>query len=88
MDMGNIFNDFAFVEVLGVISVITDLIGYFADSNFAGKIVVVVLILMNCWAISIMVNKNSDLKKIRQSNARDEKRLNELATILDYKDAN
>lgn len=88
MDMGNIFTDFAFVEVLGIISVLTDLIGYFADSNIAGKIVVIVLIFMNCWAISIMVNKNSDLKKIRQLNARDEKRLNELATILDYNDAN
>ncbi len=64
------------------------LFSYFADSNLAGKGVIVVLALLNCWAISIMVNKFADLRRIRSANARDEKRINDLANMMDYQDAN
>lgn len=63
-------------------------IDYFVDSNFAGKLVIVVLVLINCWAIAFIVSKFSELRKIRRANARDEKRINELATMVDYDDAN
>ena len=38
-------------------------IDYFIDSNFAGKLVIFVLVFLNCWAIAIMLNKFFDLKK-------------------------
>jgi biopolymer transport protein TolQ len=63
-------------------------IDYFIDSNFAGKLVILALVLLNCWAIAIMLSKFSDLKKIRRANARDEKRINELASMMDYDDQN
>ena len=63
-------------------------IDYFIDSNFAGKLVIFVLVFLNCWAIAIMLNKFFDLKKIRQANARDEKRINQLTSMADYDDAN
>ena len=63
-------------------------IDYFIDSNFAGKLVIFVLAFLNCWAIAIMLNKYFDLKKIRRANARDEKRINQLASMADYDDAN
>lgn len=61
---------------------------YFVDSNFAGKFVIFLLAFLNCWAIAIMLNKFFDLKKIRRANARDEKRINQLASMADYDDAN
>lgn len=82
--MGTALAKFSLVEVVGLASVFD----YFADSNLAGKVVIFVLALLNCWAISIMFNKNSDLKKIRKSNSRDEKRINELGSMMDYEDAN
>ena len=62
-------------------------IDYFIDSNFAGKLVIFVLVFLNCWAIAIMLSKFFDLK-IRQANARDEKRINQLRSMADYDDAN
>ena len=38
-------------------------IDYFIDSNFAGKLVIFVLVFLNCWAIAIMLSKFFDLKK-------------------------
>ncbi len=63
-------------------------IDYFIDSNFAGKLVIFVLVFLNCWAIAIMLSKYSDLKKIRKANARDERRINELPSMKEYDDAN
>ena len=63
-------------------------VDYFIDSNFAGKLVIFVLAFLNCWAIAIMLSKYVDLKKIRRANARDEKRINQLASMADYEDAN
>ena len=60
---------------------------YFVDSNFAGKMVIVVLAVMNCYAVSLMLSKFQELKKANNHNARDEKRLNDLPTIYDYDDA-
>ena len=59
--MGNIFAELAFAEVLGTAGIFD----YFVDSNMAGKGVIFVLALLNCWALSIMFSKKSDLKKIR-----------------------
>ena len=82
--MGNLLTEYNFVPLLGS----ADLFSYFADSNFAGKVVIFVLALLNCWAISIMLSKNSELKRIRRANARDEKKINELSNMVDYDDAN
>jgi len=60
---------------------------YFVDSNFAGKMVIVVLAVMNCYAVSLMLSKFQELKKANNHNARDEKRLNDLPSIYDYDDA-
>lgn len=60
---------------------------YFIDSNFAGKVVIFVLVVMNCYAISLMYAKYSQLKKAVVNNTRDEKRINELPTIFNYDDA-
>ena len=81
--MGVVFNKF-FSPVLAEASVID----YFIDSNLAGKLVIFVLVFLNCWAIAIMLNKYSELKKIRKANARDEKRINELPSMMDYDDSN
>ena len=56
--MGVVFNKF-FSPVLAESSVID----YFIDSNLAGKLVIFVLVFLNCWAIAIMLNKYSELKK-------------------------
>ena len=45
---------------------------YFIDSNFAGKVVIFVLVVMNCYAISLMYAKYSQLKKAVVNNTRDE----------------
>ena len=82
--MGNLLIGCNFAPLLGS----ADLFSYFADSNFAGKVVIFVLALLNCWAISIMLSKNSELKRIRRANARDEKKINELPNMIDYDDAN
>ena len=63
------------------------LIDYFVDSNTAGKIVIGVLAILNCYALSLMWNKYVLLKKALSRNARDEKRINELPSIFDYDDA-
>jgi biopolymer transport protein TolQ len=82
--MGNLLTGYNFAPLLGS----ADLFSYFADSNSAGKVVIFVLALLNCWAISIMLSKNSELKRIRRANARDEKKINELPNMVDYDDAN
>ncbi len=63
------------------------LIDYFIDSNMAGKGVIFVLGIMNCYALSLMWSKYQELKKAAINNARDEKRINDLPTIYDYDDA-
>ena len=63
------------------------LIEYFVDSNFAGKVVIAFLVVMNCYAMTLMWTKYQELKKALSYNARDEKRLNDLPSIYDYDDA-
>ncbi len=60
---------------------------YFVDSNLAGKMVIAVLGVMNCYALTLMWTKHQELKKVITLNARDEKRLNDLPSIYDYDDA-
>ncbi len=60
---------------------------YFVDSNLAGKMVIAVLGVMNCYALTLMWTKHQELKKVITHNARDEKRLNDLPSIYDYDDA-
>ena len=60
---------------------------YFVDSNLAGKMVIAVLGVMNCYALTLMWTKHQELKKVITYNARDEKRLNDLPSIYDYDDA-
>lgn len=63
------------------------LIEYFVDSNLAGKVVIAFLVVMNCYAMTLMWTKYQELKKALSYNARDEKRLNDLPSIYDYDDA-
>ena len=60
---------------------------YFIDSNWAGKMVIALLGVMNCYALTLMWTKHQELKKVITHNARDEKRLNDLPSIYDYDDA-
>jgi biopolymer transport protein TolQ len=60
---------------------------YFVDSNFAGKVVILVLVVMNCYAMTLMWTKHQELKKAITHNARDEKRINDLPSVYDYDDA-
>ena len=46
------------IEVFGAIKVFE----YFADSNFAGKVVIFVLVLLNCTAIALMWSKFQEIK--------------------------
>jgi len=62
-------------------------IEYFVDSNLAGKVVIAFLVVMNCYAMTLMWTKYQELKKALSYNARDEKRLNDLPSIYDYDDA-
>ncbi|MDG1173988.1 MAG: hypothetical protein P8M67_06805, partial [Opitutales bacterium] len=78
--MGNLLFEHTFAPVLAS----ADIFSYFVDSNMAGKAVIFLLAILNCWAISIMLSKNSQLKRIRSSNGRDEKKINELPNMLDY----
>ena len=63
------------------------LFDYFVDSNAAGKGVILVLGIMNCYALSLMWSKYQELKKAAKNNARDERRINDLPSIFDYDDA-
>ena len=63
------------------------LIDYFIDSNNAGKVVICLLIVMNCYALSLMYSKHHLFKKVNAKNARDEKRINDLSNIFEYDDA-
>ena len=63
------------------------LIDYFIDSNNAGKVVICLLVVMNCYALSLMYSKYHLFKKANSMNARDEKRINDLNNIFEYDDA-
>lgn len=82
MNMG-IQPDFVNVVVLAD----AGLLDYFVDSNMAGKVVIILLGVMNCYALSLMLSKYTELKKAANNNARDQKRINDLPTIYDYDDA-
>lgn len=71
------------IDVLASIKVIE----YFADSNFAGKVVIFVLVFLNCTAIALMWSKFQEIKRALRNNARDEKRINNLTAISDYDDS-
>ena len=65
--MGN----FGIEALLGAIKVFE----YFADSNFAGKVVIFVFVLLNCTAIALMWTKFQEIKRALRNNARDESEL-------------
>ena len=71
------------IDVLASIKVVE----YFADSNFAGKVVSFVLVFLNCTAIALMWSKFQEIKRALRNNARDEKRINNLTAIFDYDDS-
>lgn len=71
------------IDVLASIKVVE----YFADSNFAGKVVIFVLVFLNCTAIALMWSKFQEIKRALRNNARDEKRINNLTAIFDYDDS-
>ena len=47
------------IDVLASIKVVE----YFADSNFAGKVVIFVLVFLNCTAIALMWSKFQEIKR-------------------------
>ena len=71
------------IDVLASIKVVE----YFTDSNFAGKVVIFVLVFLNCTAIALMWSKFQEIKRALRNNARDEKRINNLTAIFDYDDS-
>jgi biopolymer transport protein TolQ len=60
---------------------------YFWNSNFAGKCVIFALFGLSIYAWSLIYSKYSDLRKLKQFNARHEKKIHELPSLMHYDDA-
>jgi len=78
--MGVLGNEMLWVPLVAQI----DLVRYFADSNTAGKVVILVLSILNCMAITIIWSKYQQLRRAKALNLRDEKRINDLASMSDF----
>jgi biopolymer transport protein TolQ len=57
---------------------------YFANSNLAGQVIVIVLILCSFAAWTIMIGKYLDFKRLRQANHNFERKLDQCPSVLDY----
>lgn len=55
---------------------------YFADSNFAGKAIVIILIVFSALAWTVMLMKASDLHEFKTLNANVERRLAKSSTVM------
>ncbi len=55
---------------------------YFAQSNFAGKVIIVLLIVISMVAWTIMLNKYFELKKMQSLNRAFESRMEEMPSVL------
>lgn len=55
---------------------------YFADSNFAGKAIVVILIVFSALAWTVMLMKAADLHELKALNANVERRLAKSSTVM------
>ncbi|MBT3481292.1 MAG: hypothetical protein HN457_07690 [Opitutales bacterium] len=60
---------------------------YFWNSNFAGKCVIFALFGLSIYAWSLIYSKYSDLRKLKHFNARHEKKIHELPSLMHYDDA-
>jgi len=80
--MGSNMIDFGVFPILADAGVFK----YFMDSNLAGKVFIFILAMMNCYAVSVMWYKMKQMKRVKLLNKRDEKRINDLPSIFDYKD--
>lgn len=60
---------------------------YFNQSNFAGKLIVLALVLFSLIAWTLMIGKYLELNKLRQQNALVSSRLNKTASIFSVRDA-
>ncbi|MDP0499524.1 MAG: MotA/TolQ/ExbB proton channel family protein [Verrucomicrobiota bacterium JB022] len=61
---------------------LANIVAYFLDSNFAGQLIVVVLLACSLYAWQLMVGKYMDLKRIRIANRAFVKRLEQSRTLL------
>jgi len=57
---------------------------YFADSNLAGQIIVVVLGALSMWAWTIIITKIGELKKLHRANEAHSAKFRALPNVLDY----
>ncbi len=59
---------------------------YFADSNLAGQIIVIVLGVLSMWAWTIIITKISELKKLHRANEAHAAKFRALPNALDHPD--
>jgi len=59
------------------------LFGYFSDSNFAGKVIVVVLLICSVIAWAVMIGKQIDLKELTRLNLNAENKLAKSKSVIE-----
>lgn len=74
--MGALFNSYILAQA--------SVSQYFIDSNFAGQVIVVLLILFSLAAWVVMLGKYQDLSDIKRRNLHLERQLSNAPTVLDY----
>ncbi|KAF0094327.1 MAG: biopolymer transport protein TolQ [Puniceicoccaceae bacterium 5H] len=61
---------------------LANVLDYFISSNFAGQLIVVVLLICSLYAWQLMVGKSMDLKRMKRANRAFVKRLEQSRTLL------
>ena len=59
---------------------------YFADSNLAGQLIVIVLGVLSMWAWTIIITKISELKKLHWANEAHVGKFRALPNVIDHPD--
>ena len=77
--MGSLITDYCYLAQTGGGA---NVFVYFADSNFAGKIIVIALILLSLLAWTVMIGKYLDLARLRTLNLSFEQGLERVSSVL------
>ena len=84
--IGEIWNAYEFLIILDQFFIQAaanaNVFTYFAQSNFAGKVIILVLVLCSVIAWSVMLGKYLDLSRLRAQNLRYERMLSQEAHLL------
>lgn len=80
IDMGTLFDNFFMVAQA---SAEHNIFTYFADSNFAGKVIVLLLIAFSIIAWSVMLGKYAELEALSRANRLSEKTLANSQSVLE-----